>query len=65
MSAHMNPTDTTSPTRRDLLRQCLMTLAHTLQAGARIYKFAGDVKPFETFNEQEFAGMGLGLRHRH
>jgi hypothetical protein len=38
-----------------------MSLAHTLQDGARIYKFAGDVKPFQTFNEQEFAGWDLAF----
>ena len=61
MSAHINPNDPSSPTRRQILRQCLMSLAHTLQAGARIYKFAGDVKPFETFHEQEFAGWDLAF----
>ena len=59
MGAHINPTDPTSPTRREVLRQCLMTLAHTLQEGARIYRFAGDVKPFERFNDPEFQGWDL------
>ena len=59
MSAQINPGNPNSPTRRQILRQCLMNLAHTLQAGARIYKFAGNVKPFQTFHEHEFAGADL------
>ena len=59
MGAHINPTDATSPTRREVLRQCLLALAHTLQEGARIYRFAGDVKPFERFNDPEFQGWDL------
>jgi hypothetical protein len=59
MGAHINPTDPTSPTRREVLRQCLMTLGHTLQEGARIYRFAGNVKPFETFDDREFQGFDL------
>ena len=59
MGAHIDPSDTTSPTRRKVLRQCLMTLAHTLQEGARIYRFAGNVKPFETFDDREFQGFDL------
>ncbi len=61
MSAHLNPSDPNSPTRRHVLRQCLLSLAHTLHAGARIYKFGGDVKPFDTFQEQEFAGWDLAF----
>src|ERR1700678_3463469 len=61
MSTHLNPNDPNSPTRPQILRQCLMILSHTLQDGARIYKCAGDVKPFQTFNEQEFAGWDLAF----
>jgi hypothetical protein len=61
MSAHIDPANPNSPTRRQILRQCLLSLAHTLQAGARIYRFAGDVKPFQSFHEQEFAGWDLAF----